>query len=306
MARNLVLKDDGTEGPREGSIQYIGNGTMLLRYGGITLLTDPNFLKQGQRVYLGYGLFSKRLTNPAVPFDALPPYDAVVLSHLHGDHFDRIAMKRIPKGTPILTTPKGAEALQEKGFYAARGLEPWESVPITKGRTSLTLTAMPGTHAHGPIGHALPPVMGSLIDFGTPGTPGGFRLLISGDTLVHEGLNEIPRRYPDIDLAILHLGGTRLLGLLATMDAKEGVEFLRRVSPKHAIPIHYNDYTVFRSALDDFVQEVAAAGLADRVGYVRHGETVSFAGPYGGPFWKPLPGAAAGRPAPAGSGPKPS
>ena len=30
------------------------------------------------------------------------------------------------------------------------------------------------------------------------------RMYISGDTLIHERLREIPRRFPDIDLALLH------------------------------------------------------------------------------------------------------
>ena len=31
------------------------------------------------------------------------------------------------------------------------------------------------------------------------------RLYISGDTLIHDNLKEIPRRYPAIDLALIHL-----------------------------------------------------------------------------------------------------
>jgi hypothetical protein len=30
---------------------------------------------------------------------------------------------------------------------------------------------------------------------------------ISGDTLIHQPLEKIPKRYPDIDLALIHLGG---------------------------------------------------------------------------------------------------
>ena len=48
------------------------------------------------------------------------------------------------------------------------------------------------------------------------------------------------------------------------------------VNPKRAIPIHYNDYDVFKSSLEDFQQEVAQNGLADRVHYLSHGETYTF------------------------------
>jgi L-ascorbate metabolism protein UlaG (beta-lactamase superfamily) len=91
-----------------------------------------------------------------------------------------------------------------------------------------------------------------------------------------DGLSEIPRRYRDIDLALLHLGGTRVLGVLVTMDAKQGVDLLKLVRPRRAIPIHFNDYDVFTSPLSDFEQEVAAAALQDSVHYLSHGATYNF------------------------------
>ncbi len=73
--------------------------------------------------------------------------------------------------------------------------------------------------------------------------PGGCQ--ITGDTLVYDDIKEIPKRYPNIDLALLHLGGTQIFGMLLTMNAKQGVEMIRIVAPRKAIPIHFNDYHVF-------------------------------------------------------------
>jgi L-ascorbate metabolism protein UlaG (beta-lactamase superfamily) len=50
-----------------------------------------------------------------------------------------------------------------------------------------------------------------------------------------------------------------VLGIMVTMDAEQGVEVLRMVQPKRAIPIHYNDYDVFKSPLVDFQRAVEAA-----------------------------------------------
>ena len=47
-------------------------------------------------------------------------------------------------------------------------------------------------------------------------------------------------------------------------------------APNMAIPIHYNDYAAFKSPLDDFKEEVRAAGLEGQVLYLRHGETHTF------------------------------
>ena len=100
------------------------------------------------------------------------------------------------------------------------------------------------------------------------------RISISGDTLIHEQLREIPARFPGIDLALVHLGGTRILGVLLTMDGRQGVEAIRLVRPEIAAPIHYDDYDVFKSPLDDFRREARIAGLKQRVRYVARGETV--------------------------------
>jgi L-ascorbate metabolism protein UlaG (beta-lactamase superfamily) len=118
--------------------------------------------------------------------------------------------------------------------------------------------------------------MGSMVEFDGPAGGNAVRLYISGDTLVYRDLREIPRRYPTIDLGLLHLGGTRVLGLYVTMNGKQGVEALRLVNPHVALPIHYDDYSRFKSPLEDFAREVAAAGLEDRVHYLQRGETYVF------------------------------
>ncbi|MFD0471969.1 MBL fold metallo-hydrolase [Nonomuraea thailandensis] len=110
----------------KGSLQFIGNATTLIRYNGFTLLTDPNFLHRGQRAYLGYGLSSRRLTDPAVEIGDLPPLDAVLLSHLHGDHWDRVAQRGLDKATPVVTTTAAAGRLRRRGFRRSVGLENWQ------------------------------------------------------------------------------------------------------------------------------------------------------------------------------------
>lgn len=260
-----------------GSVEFVGTATVLIRYGGFTLLTDPNFLHRGDHVHLGYGLTAPRLTEPAFDIDQLPPVDLVILSHLHGDHFDQIVEKKLDHGLPIITTPEAARALRRKGFRAARGLQTWEQLVVNKGPAQLTITSMPGQHAPSLMQLLLPSVMGTMLDWRVAGaTQPAMRLYITGDTLLRQQLREIPRRYPDIDLALLHLGGTRIFGVMLTMDARQGVEAIRWIQPKKAIPIHYDDYPVFKSPLADFKREVDAAGLTDRVIYLERGMKHTF------------------------------
>ncbi|MBD2105017.1 MBL fold metallo-hydrolase [Leptolyngbya sp. FACHB-261] len=275
--QELVLPNQHrTSTLEQGSIFFVGTATVILRYGGFTILTDPNFLHQGDHVHLGYGLKSARVTNPAIEIEELPPLDFVLLSHLHDDHFDRIAEHKLDKDLPIVTTGHSATALKHKGFRLSYALKTWETLTVTKGESLLRITAMPGQHAPGLLSAMLPPVMGSMLEFPTPSGKTAFRLYISGDTLLNNQLREIPKRYSEIDLALLHLGGTRAFGIMLTMDGKQGVEAIKIIAPKTAIPIHFNDYTVFKSPLEDFIEAVKAAGLEQQVKYLAHGETYTF------------------------------
>jgi L-ascorbate metabolism protein UlaG (beta-lactamase superfamily) len=272
----LVAAEGSDAAFDRGSVFFVGTATVILRYAGFAILTDPNFLHAGDHVHLGYGLFSRRLTNPAIDIDQLPPLDLVVLSHYHGDHFDRIAEARLPKDVPIVTTAHAAAKLRARGFTATIALETWASLVVEKGPAALRVSAMPGRHGPAFVHGLLPPVMGTMLEFQRSVERTALRLYISGDTVVYDDLREIPRRYPEIDLGLFHLGGTSILGIVVTMDADQGVEAIRIVNPREAIPIHYNDYPVFKSSLDDFKAAAAAAGLGDRIRYLAHGETYEF------------------------------
>ncbi len=258
-----------------GEITFIGTATVLLRVGGLTILTDPNFLHAGEHAYLGSGLFSKRRTEPALAVEQLPALDFVILSHHHGDHFDRRAAQGLNKMVPIFTEPGGAKKLRKQGFVNSRPMETWQSVEVHRsGKRRATITAMPGKHSPAVLSPFIPSVMGSMIEIDRPDKR-PYRIYVTGDTLVHDQLADIPKRYAGIDLCLIHLGGTKIAGVLLTMDAAQGVEALRVVQPRSAIPIHYNDYGVFKSPLSEF--RAAARDLRDiDMHYLDHGDSHRF------------------------------
>jgi L-ascorbate metabolism protein UlaG (beta-lactamase superfamily) len=273
----LPINAEQGEADQEGSITFVGTATVIIRYEGLTLLTDPNFLHKGDHARLGYGLTSKRLTNPAIELEDLPHVDMVILSHMHGDHFDQLVQEKLDRNIPITTTEESAEILGTMGFSKRYPLKTWDSLILKKGGTSIRITAMPGRHGPAVAAKLLPDVMGSILDFTTQDQGSGYRMYISGDTMVYSEIRDIPRRYPDVDLALLHLGGTKILGLVTvTMDAIDGVKMMQIIVPRRAIPIHFNDYDVFKSPLSDFEKEIHKAGLADKLIYLQHGETYPF------------------------------
>ena len=265
-----------------GTVFFVGTATVIVRYAGFTILTDPNFLHSGDHVHLGYGIRSERRTDPAIDIEELPDdLDFVLLSHYHGDHFDRIVEEKLDEDLPIVTTEHASEELAEKGFRETYAMDTWEEVTVRKGDAELDITSTPGRHGPPVVEKALPPVMGSVLEFRPTGERTSFRLFISGDTVMYDELAAIPERFPDIDLALLHLGGTEILGVLLTMDAEQGVEAVELFDADTNIPIHYDDYEVFQSPLSDFREAVEAAGLEDRVAYVDRGDTYRFEVPAG-------------------------
>ena len=281
--RELILPADEATvfDPTAGSLYFVGTATVLLRYAGLTILTDPNFVHAGDHVHLGYGLTAQRLTNPAVDIEELPHVDLCLLSHHHGDHFDPVAEEQLRKDLPIVTTHHASRKLEKKGFTETVPLSTWESVVVHKGPARVRITAMPGRHGPPIVHHLLPPVMGSLLELSPAAGRAALRIYISGDTLLFDDLHEIPRRYPEIDLALFHLGGTRVLGVLLTMDAAQGVEAIRVLAPAEVIPIHFDDYDVFKSPLSDFQKAVEQAGLTSRVRYLHRGDNYRFEVPPG-------------------------
>jgi L-ascorbate metabolism protein UlaG (beta-lactamase superfamily) len=259
-----------------GEVHFIGNATTLIRCAGFTILTDPAFLHKGGHVHLGHGIYARREVDPACQVADLPPLDLIVLSHYHADHFDDVAARDLDKSIPIVTTHHAVEQLRPLGFANGHPLDTWESQTVQKGDARLEVTAMPAEHTNNfELQGMLMPVNGSLLDFFT-GDRHLYRLYISGDTMLHNRLYDIPQRYPEIDLGLLHAGGTTLFLTVVTMTGAQAVRCAEIVRPRTAIPIHYNDFSVFRSGLEDFKQSAAASSVPIEYHYLNHGERYEF------------------------------
>jgi L-ascorbate metabolism protein UlaG (beta-lactamase superfamily) len=117
-------------------------------------------------------------------------------------------------------------------------------------------------------------VMGSVLELVRGGAV-TWRGYISGDTLYRPFLGEVLERCGPLDVLIPHLGGTKVLGLTLTMDARQGADLVELLRPPVTVPIHYDDYNRFTSPLGDFVAEVGRRALPGQLRTVHRGDTIS-------------------------------
>lgn len=104
-------------------------------------------------------------------------------------------------------------------------------------------------------------------------------MYVTGDTLFRRELRAVSERFPRLDAMVIHLGGTRALGVLVTMDDRQGADLVELIAPPVTVPIHHDDYTVFRSSLSDFLGEARRRQLPATIRTVSRGETVRLGSP---------------------------
>lgn len=257
------------------TLTYIGGPTLLIEVGGWRILTDPTFDPPGKRYFFGWGTASKKLQGPAIAFDELGPIDAVLISHdHHGDNLDPTGRELLPRMGQVITTVPGAKRLGG----GAQGLAAWQTTTLSApGKERIEITATPCRH--GPPGSR--PIVGEVIGFALTWTGQQHGALwITGDSVLYDGLREVPQRF-DVGTVIAHLGGVTfpwLSGPLRyTMNAEEAVELCGALDPTTIVPLHFEGWKHFRQDRSKAEAILQGSPLGDRVRWLPTGapETVT-------------------------------
>ena len=120
-------------------LQLIRSATLRLTYAGHVLLIDPCLAAKG-----AYDPLVGKARNPMADLpltleQVLDGVEMTVVSHLHRDHFDAVAMDALPKDMPLYCQPGNEELIADKGFRDVRVIEDaiiWNGIEIqrTTGR----------------------------------------------------------------------------------------------------------------------------------------------------------------------------
>jgi L-ascorbate metabolism protein UlaG (beta-lactamase superfamily) len=203
--------------PVTTTVRRVVHASVLIDFDGARVLTDPWFSERP-----GY-----RHGEPsAIPSAAdLPELAGIVISHGHYDHCDLPALAGYPdKAVPFAVVRGLADRVRAAGFTNVVELDPWQSTEL--GPVKVTAA---------PAQHGVPEVTFLLHGAGTS-------VFFGADTLRIAELDEVSRRCPDLDLALLPINGLRIrpaLNKKVVMDAEEAAELTGVLRPRLAVPIHY-------------------------------------------------------------------
>jgi L-ascorbate metabolism protein UlaG (beta-lactamase superfamily) len=198
------------------TVTRVTHSCALLDFGDQVVLTDPWFSEKA-----GYHRGEPLAFTPA----ALPRLAAVIASHDHYDHYDVDAFSAYPDKTVPFVVKRGMGAKARRaGFTSVTEVEPWDETSVGE----LRITAAPARHGVPEITFIIQRA-GTTVYFGA-------------DTLRIPELDEVPRRFPDIDLALLPVNGLQIrpaLNRQVVMSAEEAGELCAVLRPTVAVPTHY-------------------------------------------------------------------
>ena len=239
--------------------QLIRNATMKLTYAGTTFLIDPMLAVKG--AYKGFdGTPRSELRNPLVdlpvPITDVLATDAIILSHIHEDHWDPAARYLVPRDMTIFTQDeKDAAKVREDGFTDVRVLTE-DGLEFNGTRLIKTLGKHGSNHffAVPQVAAILGDVMG--IVFLRPNHPTAY---VAGDTIWNKNVEDALTAY-EPDVVFLNTGYAQINGFDGSIImGKDDVARAYRFSPKASIVgVHMesvNHAMLTRKELRAFIDE---------------------------------------------------
>ncbi|KPL90175.1 MBL fold metallo-hydrolase [Herpetosiphon geysericola] len=233
-------------------IHLLRNATMRLRYAQHTLLADPDLAPRHAR-----DSFTGRSRNPLVDLPLakeaiVEGIEAVLLSHLHADHFDAEAQQLLPKDIPIFCQPVDAERIQGYGF---RTVIPVDHVVNWQG---MRITRVAGQHGFGADLASMGQVSGFVLAAALEPT-----LYWVGDSVWYpEVATTIEKFQPNV--IVTHSSGAIWeAGTPIVMDAEQTIMLCQATTASTVVAIHLDSLDHGQVSRTELRMAAKAAGISE-------------------------------------------
>ena len=228
---------------------WIGHATVLLRIGGMTVMTDPVFFS---RVGIGLGLMTggpRRYYAPALRVRELPKIDLILISHAHFDHLDRPSLARLSKRIPVVTAHETADLVRDLGFKSVTELHWGDQTKVG----SLTITAAEVNHWGARTLYDRHRGFNAYLL-----EAGNRKVLYGGDSAYHEGFKSLPK----VDLAIVGIGGYDPY-IHAHATPEQAWRMGSHVGADFILPMHHSTFRLSQEPMDEPIRRMLAVAGRD-------------------------------------------
>jgi L-ascorbate metabolism protein UlaG (beta-lactamase superfamily) len=235
------------------AVTFVNHATFLIQINGITVLTDPIWSERASPVHWAG---PKRVRDPGVTWEALPPIDIVLLSHNHYDHLDIATLGRLrDRFDPIMLVAAGdGRIIEPLGIRQLHELDWWDSFTLNE---QCRVTFVPTQHfsARSVFDRQKSLWGGYMIEVS------GRRIYFSGDTGYSVHFAEISRRLGCPDIALLGIGSYEPQWFMKPvhMNPAEAVAAHRDLGAKYSIGMHFGTFQLSAEAIDQPLLDLALA-----------------------------------------------
>jgi L-ascorbate metabolism protein UlaG (beta-lactamase superfamily) len=246
----------------------IRNATAVLEIGGSYFLIDPMLDPAGARPPVRNT--PNQRPNPLVELperweEIIDAPDALVVTHLHKDHFDDTAARTLDHDLPLFCQTEDVERLANAGFRNLRPIEREE----TLRETMLIRTA--ALHGTGEIGQRMAPASGFVFS-----APEGPLVYLAGDTIwCDEVADVIATHLPEV--IVLNASGARFLEGDPIVMTAEDIAKVHKAAPNALlIVVHLEAINHCVETRDFYRARLPELGVAmERVRIPDDGEAVT-------------------------------
>jgi L-ascorbate metabolism protein UlaG (beta-lactamase superfamily) len=223
---------------------WLGHSTVLIEIDGVRVLTDPVW---GLRASPSQIAGPKRFQPVPVALKALPPIDAVLISHDHYDHLCYPTLRALAKTeVPIVTSLGVGAHLQGWGIAPERitELDWWQSHRLPG--TEVEITAAPSQHFSGRgLKDRNATLWSSLVVRGPK-----HRVFFSGDTGLTDQYTEIRDRLGPFDLVMLEVGAFHPAWGDIHLGPENALQALQLLGGGAFLPVHWGTFSLAMHAWD--------------------------------------------------------